>query len=46
MDEKDKCFTIELFMYSISDFIIEILRFSKWCEVIDPKNFKGEMIVE
>ena len=43
VDEKDKCFTIELFMHPTFDFIMEILRFGKWCEVIEPKNFRDEV---
>lgn len=44
--KKDKCFTIELFMYLIFDFKTEFLKLGSLCEVIEPINFRKEMIEE
>lgn len=43
VDEKDKSFTIELFMHPTFDFIMEILRFGRWVEVLEPKTFRNEV---
>lgn len=41
MDEKDKCFKIELFiMHPTFDFIMEILELGNWIEVIQPNNIR------
>ncbi len=46
MEEKENTFTIELFMHPTFDFIMEILRFCKWCEVLEPVYFRNEIIEE
>ena len=43
MEEKNKTFIIELFMLPTFDFIMEILRFGKWCEVLEPESFRTEV---
>ncbi|MEY4834708.1 MAG: hypothetical protein RI980_823 [Bacteroidota bacterium] len=43
VEEKDKCFTIELFMHPTFDFIMEILKLGNWIEVIQPNNIKQEV---
>ena len=43
MDEKDKSFTIELFMHLTFDFIMEILKLGKWCKVVESESFKNEV---
>lgn len=44
--ENDTHFTIELFMYSTYDFIMELLRYGSSCEVKEPKFFREKMKTE
>ena len=43
MEEKNKTFIIELFMLPTFDFIMEILRFGSWCEVLEPNEYRNQI---
>jgi predicted DNA-binding transcriptional regulator YafY len=43
IEEKSSHFTIELFLHPTFDFIMEILRFGSWCEVLEPDSLKFDV---
>jgi len=43
IEEKSSHFTIELFIHPTFDFIMEILRFGSWCEVLEPKEYRNQI---
>ena len=43
VEEKNKTFIIELFMLPTFDFIMEILRFGSWCEVLEPNEYRNQI---
>lgn len=40
IEEKKETFLVKLFLHPTNDFKMEILRFGKWCEVLEPKSFR------
>lgn len=43
IEEKKETFLVKLFLHPTNDFKMEILRFGKWCEVLEPKSFRDEV---
>ena len=43
VEENNKSFIIELFMLPTFDFIMEILRFGSWCEVLEPNEYRNQI---
>lgn len=41
--ENKDTFIVELFMHPTYDFIMEILRFGNWCEVIEPITYREQI---
>ncbi len=42
-DEDETHFKVKVKLHPTYDFIMEILRFGKWCEVVEPENFRNEV---
>lgn len=43
VEENNSYFKVELFIHPTYDFIMEILRFGSWCEVLEPETFRNEV---
>lgn len=42
-EEDETHFKVKLKLHPTYDFIMEILRFGKWCEVVEPESFRNEV---
>ncbi len=43
IEERKETFLVKLFLHPTNDFKMEILRFGKWCEVLEPESFRDEV---
>ena len=42
-EEDETHFKVKVKLHPTYDFIMEILRFGKWCELVEPENFRNEV---
>jgi predicted DNA-binding transcriptional regulator YafY len=43
IEERKETFLVKLFLHPTNDFKMEILRFGKWCKVLEPESFRDEV---